>query len=531
MGSAGAQKGPIMADVFISYSSEDRERVRPLAAALEARGFSVWWDRALAAGDDYANVIAKALADSKASIVVWSRVSVESPWVRDEAAHAREANRLVPVLFDKVQIPLGFGAINAEDFTKWNGKENAPQVDLLAESLRARIAGVAPDGARIQAKRRRVGLRIQIVSILSVLAVGAAGVGGVLQILDRNKPAPIVAAPQKDSLSQLLDLVSEGKLTGDQAVELSKLLQQQAFADVPTPAADQGAPADSSAPMSMAATSEGAAADDVQLASVSEAELNASAKSSFSDAAAQLLQDPDPDVRAAAVQAANPQKRQEGLDKLWALAAKNGPSSAAIYRYCAALGVVTDDPRAPDALERARDLNPQDRRLWKMLSFSYQKRNDMDAARGAALVGAGLEKSATGKEDEAAQTFEKALPLLKDGETKAFVLGQLGDVAAKRDDWSAAEEKYKAAVELHVRSKDVAGIAVDAPKLARAQQQQGDAAKACDTLKKAQAQGADTVQAQADQTCADAKAPAPALKTAPIIREKGVLAPRPYRTP
>ncbi|MCZ6871640.1 MAG: TIR domain-containing protein [Gammaproteobacteria bacterium] len=33
-----------MADIFLSYASEDRERVRPLVAALETGGFSVWWD-------------------------------------------------------------------------------------------------------------------------------------------------------------------------------------------------------------------------------------------------------------------------------------------------------------------------------------------------------------------------------------------------------------------------------------------------------------------------------------------------------
>ena len=42
-----------MADIFISYASEDRGRVRPLAEALIERGFNVWWDRSLAAGTLY----------------------------------------------------------------------------------------------------------------------------------------------------------------------------------------------------------------------------------------------------------------------------------------------------------------------------------------------------------------------------------------------------------------------------------------------------------------------------------------------
>ncbi|MES1203734.1 MAG: toll/interleukin-1 receptor domain-containing protein, partial [Pseudomonadota bacterium] len=61
-----------MADVFISYSSEDRERVRPLAEALEQRGLSVWWDRAQAAGDEYAWTIQKALDEARVVVVVWS---------------------------------------------------------------------------------------------------------------------------------------------------------------------------------------------------------------------------------------------------------------------------------------------------------------------------------------------------------------------------------------------------------------------------------------------------------------------------
>ena len=38
-----------MADVFISYASEDRERVKPIVGSIEDAGFSVWWDRRIGA--------------------------------------------------------------------------------------------------------------------------------------------------------------------------------------------------------------------------------------------------------------------------------------------------------------------------------------------------------------------------------------------------------------------------------------------------------------------------------------------------
>jgi adenylate cyclase len=39
-----------MADIFISYAREDVARVEKLNRALEAQGFSVWWDGNLATG-------------------------------------------------------------------------------------------------------------------------------------------------------------------------------------------------------------------------------------------------------------------------------------------------------------------------------------------------------------------------------------------------------------------------------------------------------------------------------------------------
>jgi len=67
-----------MTDVFISYASEDRERAARLAAALEARGWSIWWDRKIITGQAYDQTIEHALASASCVVVLWSRHSLAS---------------------------------------------------------------------------------------------------------------------------------------------------------------------------------------------------------------------------------------------------------------------------------------------------------------------------------------------------------------------------------------------------------------------------------------------------------------------
>ena len=100
-----------MADIFINYAREDKEKARMLADALEKNRWSVWWDPKIPAGKTFDEVIEKALAKAKCVIVLWSKTSANSRWVRTEASEGAERKVLVPVLLDSAALPLEFKRI------------------------------------------------------------------------------------------------------------------------------------------------------------------------------------------------------------------------------------------------------------------------------------------------------------------------------------------------------------------------------------------------------------------------------------
>ncbi len=475
-----------MADVFVSYSSQDRLRIKPLAEALESRGFSVWWDRSLGAGDDYTAVITRELAAAKAVIVVWTENSANSTFVRDEAGRARDDGRLIPVMLDRVQIPLGFGAFQAEDFSNWNERPEAPQMQLLEEAVRAKLEGRSIDGGAVAAKRRRLMTRIRLVSVLSVIAAVVGIAAGVNNIV--NRPETVVQRP--DHGAQLLDLVNQGKLSPEQAIELARLLENGALGEQQSAAMEAPAGA-APAPMDSARSLDGTDPE-AQIASVSEAEFDAAARLTYRDAVAELLQHPDQAVRTATLQLSNPQTRDAAMQTLWAVAQQGGPSAAAIYKVCGAVGEANNHPLGLRALEQARNVNPQDAQVWRMLSYGLERTNQGAEARGAALVGAGLTAQAEGNTAVAEQRLEAALPNLESTEGRAFVEGALGDAAAQRNDWSAATRRYSQALNLRRRAPDnapaAAEIQVDAQKLVRALDRDGRTNEACRTAQEVQTQ-------------------------------------------
>jgi hypothetical protein len=124
-----------MSDIFLSYSSEDREWVRRLADRLLSVGYSVWWDRTIPAGKTFTEVISQALDDARCVVVVWSEHSVKSNWVREEAEEGRRRGILVPVFMHAAPPPLGFRSIQAADLSSWNGEEDTGEFRRLVDDI------------------------------------------------------------------------------------------------------------------------------------------------------------------------------------------------------------------------------------------------------------------------------------------------------------------------------------------------------------------------------------------------------------
>jgi adenylate cyclase len=129
-----------MADVFVSYARADKARVAPLVAAIEAKGWSVWWDPEITPGQEFDDQIDAEIDAAKAVLVVWTPTSVASRWVRGEAREAAERGILVPVRFEQARLPMDVRAIHTTDLDEWREDPAHPAVQDCLRALAAMIA-------------------------------------------------------------------------------------------------------------------------------------------------------------------------------------------------------------------------------------------------------------------------------------------------------------------------------------------------------------------------------------------------------
>ncbi len=137
-----------MARVFLSYDHEDVALAKPLVAALERAGHTVWYDRHIHGGAQYSSKIEQALDAADAVVVLWSPRSVESAWVRDEAAEGRNRGKLVPLSIAGIAPPMGFRQFQTIELGDWKGRGKVPHLAELLEAVESQAAAGDPTDGR-----------------------------------------------------------------------------------------------------------------------------------------------------------------------------------------------------------------------------------------------------------------------------------------------------------------------------------------------------------------------------------------------
>lgn len=198
-----------MSDIFISYAREDRPLAEALANDLKARGYRVWWDAELVGSDDFYEIILEALNKAKAAIVIWTKASARSRFVRDEARFALHLDKLIAVKdpgLDTIEIPFGFQGQHTDDIS------NREQIVKAVAKL-----GVMPASAG------------SINAPLAVERLAGAGFDEIVAFLGTNPPeAARTAAVAR--LKELAEMPTQaGARSGSDLVRSLKMSNWQAF--------------------------------------------------------------------------------------------------------------------------------------------------------------------------------------------------------------------------------------------------------------------------------------------------------------
>lgn len=137
-----------MPDVFISYNHADKDAARWFAEAFRKEGFDVWWDATIKSGEAYDQVTEDALRSAKAVVVLWSKTSVVSRWVRAEATLADRSQTLVPVMIEPCERPIMFELTLTADLGRWRTGIDPAVWDRFLADVRGHVERAAgPDAA------------------------------------------------------------------------------------------------------------------------------------------------------------------------------------------------------------------------------------------------------------------------------------------------------------------------------------------------------------------------------------------------
>ena len=172
-----------MADVFVSYARKNRPRVAILSGALEADGYSLWWDRQIESGADYGMLIEREIEAAGCVVVAWSQAARQSLWVRAEANEALDAGKLVQVRLDEAKLPLPFNMLHFLDFSGWRGERDGEPWSAFDSRVGGLLRGEPFDAAPLARERApQAGPALQGLGRVALLGWAAIAVAALMAV-------------------------------------------------------------------------------------------------------------------------------------------------------------------------------------------------------------------------------------------------------------------------------------------------------------------------------------------------------------
>ena len=126
-------------DIFLGYDHSDRDCAERVAEALDAQGWEIFWDVDIPAGSYWRTFIRGKLKEARCIVVLWSKRSVKSEYVTEEAEAGKKEKKLVPVLIDDANLPYGFEGIQFANLVNWSGDPTDQPFLRLLKDIKAKI--------------------------------------------------------------------------------------------------------------------------------------------------------------------------------------------------------------------------------------------------------------------------------------------------------------------------------------------------------------------------------------------------------
>lgn len=104
----------------------------------------MFFDAHIDVGESWDRRIERELTGAGAVVVLWSRLSTESDWVRLEARSGKSRGVLCPALIEDVAVPLEFSSIQCADLRSWQGEPDHGELTRLLNRSHVCAAANSP---------------------------------------------------------------------------------------------------------------------------------------------------------------------------------------------------------------------------------------------------------------------------------------------------------------------------------------------------------------------------------------------------